>query len=775
MYSCIDEKTKALRNKWAEYHRELSQWTLDTLVARTDTYGFYYLDKATGQPLAARKKDGDDPVPLTFGVLQEHWLGNTTVGLYSQDADDMVKCVSFDLDNHKGDPEKRTANSQGMQKLCSLIGELRMRCIAHTSDDKGGWHLRIPFANKIPYETAVGFGHWLLDRTGLAQLKHDGKVDVEFFPKNTVAHTEQKCGNYVRLILPKPGRTAYPCFWTGKSNISDVDVDDAARWLLSITGNDCALIPAEAQGFRVKAVAESRQRPALRQDGGKLSWADLGHDYYGDFRTLDWFGLWEDAGLLVKIEADHRALVTCPWHEDHSDSNRRHAYIFKDDDGYPGFFCHHDCHDSRQNLPGKAPKTVLDAIRWFNPSEVDRFCDSAYADKVDGHEQVEQIFASKVTVEEIPGDHSTDLRGDQEPEAKADEREKQLLPKLNARKRRGYRLADLEAMPAPRWLIKQHFSQDSLVQTYGPPGAGKSFVAIDQGLCIASGKPYLDIYPVHQGPVLYLSAEGNSGIVARIHAWMKHYTMPYPQDCVFVPFIFDIPNPPEIQAILDIINTDLGVMPVQIIIDTVARYYGPGIDENSTKDMSAFVRACDALREATGATINGVHHSGKDPAKKDRGNTALRGACDTIIAIEPSQGGGCLVSCDKQKNAEPFAPYILNKNVHHCGYNDDGDEITSCVFTCQDGAATRFQLLSKPKKDRLGWLWLNFRDNHFELKDVRDKFDKKNKGTLSRDLTDLAKSNVLTRPSQGGYTIPSELKPNLIHYSAGLSPDDLLW
>ena len=75
---------------------------------------------------------------------------------------------------------------------------------------------------------------------------------------------------------------------------------------------------------------------------------------------------------------------------------------------------------------------------------------------------------------------------------------------------------------------------------YGPSGCGKSFVAIDMALSVASGTPYLGTFPVVQSPVVYLSGEGNSGIKDRIAAWMILHELPYPEDCIFVPFIFDL-------------------------------------------------------------------------------------------------------------------------------------------------------------------------------------------------------------------------------------------
>lgn len=53
-------------------------------------------------------------------------------------------------------------------------------------------------------------------------------------------------------------------------------------------------------------------------------------------------------------------------------------------------------------------------------------------------------------------------------------------------------------------------------------------------------------------------------------------------------------------------------MPVRLIIlDTLARCFGNS-DENTARDMGAFIQGCDAIRYHTCAAMMIVHHSGKD-------------------------------------------------------------------------------------------------------------------------------------------------------------------
>ncbi len=78
--------------------------------------------------------------------------------------------------------------------------------------------------------------------------------------------------------------------------------------------------------------------------------------------------------------------------------------------------------------------------------------------------------------------------------------------------------------------------------------------------------------------------------------------------------------------------------PAFLVVDTVARNFGAG-DENSTKDMTAFVTACDDLRASvTAMTLCLVHHTGwsDDHAHRPRGSIALHAATDLeYLCIRP--------------------------------------------------------------------------------------------------------------------------------------------
>jgi len=116
-----------------------------------------------------------------------------------------------------------------------------------------------------------------------------------------------------------------------------------------------------------------------------------------------------------------------------------------------------------------------------------------------------------------------------------------------------------------------------------------------------------------------------------------------------------------------------------VIVDTFARCFS-GCDENSVKEVGAFVAAVDRIRQETGAAVILLHHPDKK-GKAERGSTSLRGAVDTIIRMDQS-GSTLTLECEKQKDSAPFAPITAALRVV-----DLGEGETSCAVVPADRRA----------------------------------------------------------------------------------------
>lgn len=211
--------------------------------------------------------------------------------------------------------------------------------------------------------------------------------------------------------------------------------------------------------------------------------------------------------------------------------------------------------------------------------------------------------------------------------------------------------AGLDGIPDPEPLIDGVIYRDSLAWLYGKPGSAKSFVALDWAGCIAAGMPW-QYRATSRGPVLYLVAEGVSGVRRRVRAWEEAFRQPM-KDVTFLPVAVQLLHGVDRQAFLALVAE---MAPCLVVIDTQARVT-VGADENSNGEMGKVVQAADEIRQACGACVLMVHHSGKSGLDL-RGASAFEGAA-TSIAKVTKDGEYVEVHSDKQKDVEPFDTVFL--------------------------------------------------------------------------------------------------------------------
>lgn len=199
---------------------------------------------------------------------------------------------------------------------------------------------------------------------------------------------------------------------------------------------------------------------------------------------------------------------------------------------------------------------------------------------------------------------------------------------------------DIYNLPDPVFLIEKMLIEGAMSFIYGVPGCGKTFVAVDLALSIATeGIDYWWGRKINKhGPVLYLSSEGTSDMKFRMQSWEKEKKLQINRkNFHLVRQSINFMDPAHIvkliQTAKEEIEKKFGVPPVAIFVDTVSRVL-PGADENLQKDMTLYVQACDALRMAFGCAVIGVHHMSRSGGTHMRGSTVLDGSSDCSLHIE---------------------------------------------------------------------------------------------------------------------------------------------
>lgn len=222
-------------------------------------------------------------------------------------------------------------------------------------------------------------------------------------------------------------------------------------------------------------------------------------------------------------------------------------------------------------------------------------------------------------------------------------------------------LDDVESLPPPKWLVPGVLTEGSLAAIYGAPESGKSFLAVDMSMAIAGG---IDWHgrQVERGGVLYIAAEGAPGLGKRFRAWKmdrcahgRGFDLHLMRDDLNLAAEKD----GGVRAFVQVVTDELG--PLRLIVIDTLNQTAAGADENSAKDMGRYIASMKLLRNATGAAVVVVHHSGKDLSKGMRGSTALLGAMDTTVEVERHTDGHSIkVTVKKQKDAEREPPMRFN-------------------------------------------------------------------------------------------------------------------
>lgn len=282
--------------------------------------------------------------------------------------------------------------------------------------------------------------------------------------------------------------------------------------------------------------------------------------------------------------------------------------------------------------------------------------------------------------------------------ARVERMETTRLPDQQHRASRGLRLlrvSDLASLPKPEWLLQDLVPTSSFVIVVGPPASMKTFVVLEWAICIAHGVPWLG-HQVRQGTVVYVAGEGHWGLAKRVLGLLDHKRLDVDTDRFLVVEGTVAMPTGQLDELLVLIR-GLPEPPVMIVLDTLARTFGAG-DENSQKDMNAYVAACDRLREETGATVLVVHHTGKDVERGARGSSVLTGAADTIIAVKRQREHLSLINkapAGKQKDADEHPDIHLRGMTHRFRRSDGLEEDTIVLLPDESPPAGDTQVGSR--------------------------------------------------------------------------------
>jgi hypothetical protein len=248
---------------WAAWAEELATWTMRWLVNRTDAWGQYLPLRERTDKKKARTVHGK----LTLEVLGRHYRGadpGHLVGVHTTSPDNRSRCLAVELDQHgEPDEEKHRRNQAAALALYDRAVGLGFDPLLTSSDDRGGYHLRLLFDRPAPTPEVFAFGRWLVRDWRQLGLEDEPEV----FPKQPRLGGKIKYGNYLRLPGRHHTRSYYSEVWTGKRWARGAD---AVRVILGKKGASPDRIPEEARRAAT-GPPEAAAAPAAGVPAGQLS------------------------------------------------------------------------------------------------------------------------------------------------------------------------------------------------------------------------------------------------------------------------------------------------------------------------------------------------------------------------------------------------------------------------------------------------------------------------------------------------------------------------
>jgi len=225
------------------------------------------------------------------------------------------------------------------------------------------------------------------------------------------------------------------------------------------------------------------------------------------------------------------------------------------------------------------------------------------------------------------------------------------------------RAADLEtATQQPLWLIERLWTCQAVGVIGGNPKCGKTTLALEMAVSVASATPCLGTFPVHSpGPaMLYAAEDSSTALRARLETLAHLRGLDFERLDVRVitadSLRLDRPDDQHrLQATLSMHR------PALLVLDPLIRLHN--LDENQSAPMAALLGYLRNLQRTSGTAIVLVHHAKKNVSPGAGAGYTLRGSSDvyawldSLLYLRKHQGQ--LTMSAEHRSAPPLRPITL--------------------------------------------------------------------------------------------------------------------
>ncbi len=191
-----------------------------------------------------------------------------------------------------------------------------------------------------------------------------------------------------------------------------------------------------------------------------------------------------------------------------------------------------------------------------------------------------------------------------------------------------------QAQP-PTFLVEEIVPREAVVMLSAAPGAGKTMFAMDLGLKVAAGQPFLG-RKTEKANILLIGEDAPPWDYAAIARKLLRGAPPPAGFYVIVERGFQLLEGVWRQKLEDRIRAqEIGL----VVVDTLRAVHG--LDENDSAHMQQVMNALRAISIRHGATVLFLHHTSKANQQgwtsEYRGSSVILGSCDYHIFISASQ------------------------------------------------------------------------------------------------------------------------------------------
>ncbi len=212
-----------------------------------------------------------------------------------------------------------------------------------------------------------------------------------------------------------------------------------------------------------------------------------------------------------------------------------------------------------------------------------------------------------------------------------------------------------EAEPgATPFVVDEILVSGAIGTLLGKYKAGKSFLALLTGICVATGRSVLDRFEVPEpGPVMVILEEsGRRALHRRLSMLARGYGIKASElsNLHFAANQRVRLDDPEWRDRITEKAKELGA--VLIIFDPLVRLKGASVDENSQMEMAPVLDFMRDLRDETGSAVLFVHHPGHSDQGRMRGSSDLEGYWESKITVKKDSDGVNTVSAEHREAEE---------------------------------------------------------------------------------------------------------------------------